>query len=268
MARWQDGEIRAGVERARPQGGRVRPGRAVGLVALAAAVAGLTWAVSYAIVMQPHVDALPTLVRARLKTHGGGAYVPYGRLPPFLVDALVATEDRTFWTNAGLSFEGIARAAVVDIEHGAFVQGASTIQQQVVRDMFLSARKTLPRKLQGSVLAVLMTLDFPRREILSLYFNEVYLGQGAYGIARAARTYFGKSPSALTPAQCAVLAGLPQAPSYDDPLTNYAAAKARQAIVLESMVATGYITAARARALARAPLGLVRAPAHGVAAAS
>lgn len=221
--------------------------------ALGVAIAGG----GYAVAMQPRVASLPALVRSRLRRQGAGPFVPYRRLPPFLVEALVATEDRSFWTNPGISFEGIARAALVDLAHGAFVQGASTLQQQVARDMFLTPRKTLVRKLESVVLALIMTWDFPRREIVALYLNEVYLGQGAYGIARAARTYFGVAPSALTPAQCALLAGLPQAPSTYDPLVDLADAKARQATVLQSMAAAGYISAARARALERAPLHLV-----------
>jgi penicillin-binding protein 1A len=217
---------------------------------------GSLWATAYALSMQARVAALPTLVRARLRAHGDGAYVPYDRLPPFLVQALVATEDRTFWTNSGISFRGIARAAIVDAIHLSFLEGASTIQQQIARDIYLTPRKTIVRKLEGTVLALVITHDFPRREILALYLNEVYLGQNAYGVARAARIYFGVSPEALTPAQCAVLAGLPQAPSAYDPLTDLDGAKARQQAVLASMVAVGDITKARARALARAPLGL------------
>ncbi len=240
---------------------RRRPWRTVALLALAALAGSVLWAGSYALTMRAQVAALPVLVRARLRTDGGGPYVPYDRLPPFLVDALVATEDRTFWTNPGLSFEGIARAALVDLEHGAFLQGASTIQQQLARDMFLTPRKTIPRKLEGSILALMITRDFPRPEILAMYLNEVYLGNGATGIARAAQTYFGVAPDRLTPAQSALIAGLPQAPSAYDPLVHYAAAKARQAVVLESMASVGYITAAHAQALMRAPLDLVRRPA-------
>ncbi len=233
--------------------------RALGGLVVAAAVVAVLAAAAYGAVMQPRVAALPVLVRARLAHYHGGPYVPYAGLPPFLVDALVATEDRSFWTNPGISFEGIARAALVDLERGAFVQGASTIQQQVARDMFLTPKKTIVRKLKGVVLAVIMTLDFPRTEIIALYLNEVYLGHGAYGIASAARSYFGVPPAALTPAQCALIAGLPQAPSLYDPLADLSDAKGRQAAVLESMVSAGYITAAQAHALGRAPLHLVRA---------
>lgn len=225
----------------------------VAVVAVSAMVAGGV----YAATMQPRLAALPSLVHTRLRTQGGGPYVPYAELPPFLVDALVATEDRSFWTNPGISFEGVARAAVVDISHGAFLQGASTLQQQLVRDMFLTPRKTLVRKAEGTLLALVATAEYPRTELLALYLNEVYLGQGAYGVASAARIYFGETVAQLTPAQCALLAGLPQAPSAYDPISHYAAAKARQNEVLASMVAAGYIEAARARSLYASPLHLV-----------
>lgn len=253
-----------GPRRRRAVAGR-RPSRAGGqrgwrialaLVGLAVVVLGAT-AVSYGISMQPRLLALPRIVRTRLAREGS-VWVPYDRIPPLLVEATVATEDRDFWTNPGISFEGIARAALVDLEHGAFLQGGSTLQQQIVRDLFLSPKKTISRKLRGTVLALWLTRDFPRTTIFALYVNEVYYGHGAYGLAKAARTYFGVAPSALTPAQCTLLAGLPQAPSYLDPLRNPRAAKARQAIVVESMVEAGYLTPHQAAAILRAPWHLVR----------
>ena len=239
-------------------GARRRSGwRRAAALAAAAIAAFLAWAAVYAVSMQPRLMTVPALVRARL-ARSGGTWVPYDRIPPFLVQAVIATEDRSFWTNPGISFEGTARAALVDLERGAFVQGGSTLQQQIVRDLFLTPRKTIGRKIRGTVLSVLLTLDFPRPEIMAFYVNEVYLGYGAYGLESAARTYFGRPPSALTAAQCALLAGLPQAPSAYDPLVHRTAAKARQAVVLGSMVQAGYLSAARARALLRAPLGLRR----------
>lgn len=247
--------------RRQPLPRRLRPVRLLAAAGLGAVLALGLGAAAYAVVMQPTVLKLPSLVRARLRANGGGAYVPYDRIPPFLVNALVATEDRSFWTNPGLSFEGIARAALVDLEHHALLEGGSTLQQQIARDMFLTPRKTFQRKFKGTVLAILMTRDFPRRELVALYLNEVYLGQGAYGLDRAAHTYFGVPPSRLDDAQCALLAGLPQAPSLYDPFTGYGDAKERQGAVLQSMVSAGYITARQAAALERAPLHLVRRPA-------
>lgn len=231
--------------------------RALSLLAAAALTAALVGAVSYAHSMEPQLRSLPSIVRTRLEREHS-VWIPYNRVPPALVDATIATEDRDFWTNPGISFEGIARAALVDIEHGAFLQGASTLQQQIIRDIFLSPKKTISRKLRGIVLSIALTRDFPRKTIFALYVNEVYYGNGAYGIARAARSYFGESPQALTPAQCTLLAGLPQAPSYLDPLRHPKAAKARQTIVVDSMVAVGYLTAPQAQAILRAPWHLVR----------
>lgn len=230
--------------------------RALSVFAGAALAVALLGAVSYARSMEPQLRRLPTIVRARLAREHS-TWVPYAQIPSALVKATIATEDRSFWTNPGISFEGIARAALVDLEHRAFLQGASTLQQQIVRDLFLSPRKTITRKLRGVVLAIALTHDFPRETIFALYVNEVYYGNGAYGIARAAKSYFGTTPGGLTPAQCTLLAGLPQAPSYLDPLRNPKAAKARQVIVVDSMVAAGYLTAPEAQAILRAPWHLV-----------
>lgn len=236
-----------------------RRGRAWRVLALAAGTAGavvLVVAVSYARSMQPKLLALPSIVRTRLAQEHS-VWVPFNHMPKMLVDATVATEDRSFWTNPGISFEGIARAAAVDLQHGAFLQGASTLQQQIVRDLFLSPKKTITRKLRGIVLAVTLTRDFPRPTLFALYVNEVYYGNGAYGLARAAQVYFGKSPRALTSAQSTLLAGLPQAPSYLDPLRHPKAAKSRQEIVVESLVEAGYISSSTARDILAAPWHLV-----------
>ena len=235
-----------------------RPGRIWRLLALAAALAcaaAVVGAVSYARSMQPSLRALPSIVRVRLAREHS-TWVPFDKIPTMLVNATVATEDRSFWTNPGISFEGIVRAALVDLEHGAFLEGASTLQQQIVRDVFLSPRKTISRKVRGTILAVTLTRDFPRKTIFALYVNEVYYGNGAYGLAKAAESYFGTSPERLTPAQSTLLAGLPQAPSYLDPRRNPVAAKARQTIVLESMVAAGYLTPRQARTILHAPWDL------------
>ncbi len=202
---------------------------------------------------------MPALLVARVRkiaaAHGG--YVPLQRIPIFLQLALIATEDRSFYHNDGIDFEGIARAFVVDITHGKPLQGGSTITEQLVKDIFLSDAKTIPRKLKQIALAIMLSRSMSKNEVLSLYLNEVYLGQGSYGVGQAANTYFGRPVWNLSPAQCAILAGLPQAPSLYDPLTDPRLARVRQAEVLQGMVAVGYITTQQARAISRQPLGTV-----------
>jgi membrane peptidoglycan carboxypeptidase len=222
---------------------------AVLLVLVAIGVGGFDWAEAHE---APRLASLPARVRAELAAHGS-AYVPLRRISPWLIEAVVATEDRSFWTNIGVSFEGIARSVVVDLVTGRFEEGGSTITQQLVRDMLLTQAKTIRRKLEEMLLAVFLTRRMPKAEILELYLNEVYFGHGAYGVAAAARIYFGTTPDRLTPAQATLLAGLPQAPSLLDPFLHPKLAKARQWAVLSSMVATGELTAAGAAAIYREP---------------
>ncbi|MBX5467744.1 MAG: transglycosylase domain-containing protein [Firmicutes bacterium] len=205
----------------------------------------------------PRLEALPELARARVAVHGG-RWVPLSQVSPWFIRALIATEDQSFWTNWGVSFEGTARALVVDLKAGRFVQGGSTLTQQLVRDLYLSPRKTIPRKMTGILLALMAARLYSKTQILTAYINEVYLGAGAWGVAQASERYFGVAPSALTPAQATLLAGLPEAPSSLNPLRHLARAKARQREVLDSLLAVHWITPAEARAIWRAPLGLRR----------
>lgn len=207
--------------------------------------------------MAPAVLSLPRRIKQELAIHGSYV-VPLSAMAPSLLKAIVATEDRSFWTNVGVSFEGIARALYADVLSGRFVEGGSTITQELVRDQLLTPVKTISRKLRGVVLSLYMTRVFTKRDILRMYLNQVYFGDGAYGVAMAAKRYFGETPARLTLAQSALLAGLPQAPSLLDPLRNLRLAKMRQRTVLQSMVAVGDLTPAQARAAYHAPLNLVR----------
>ncbi|HUW64058.1 MAG TPA: biosynthetic peptidoglycan transglycosylase [Spirochaetia bacterium] len=205
----------------------------------------------------PAVLQLPSLVHSRLAAHGA-AYVPLTVMPLALRDAVVATEDRQFWTNPGIDLEGIVRSALVDAYYGQFVQGGSTITQQLARDMLLNPHKTLGRKIKEMLLALVITRNYSKEAILEMYLNEIYLGHGAYGVGSAARVYFGVAPERLTEAQCVMLAGVPRGPSLYDPLVNWQAARNRQRQVLDNMVEAGYLTAARANQIYAQPLGLSR----------
>lgn len=198
---------------------------------------------------------LPAIVAQSVHRHGG-RMLTVSQVSPWLAKALIATEDRSFYTNLGVSFEGVGRSFWVDLSSGRFVEGGSTLTQQLVRDQLLGLQKTLRRKLSEALLSVAVTVLYPKRDILSWYLSSVYLGNGYWGAYRAAEGYFGKSPRDLTRAQAALLAGLPQAPSALDPLVHYRAARRREWEVLESMVADHVLSPQTASSVFKAPLGL------------
>ena len=167
---------------------------------------------------------------------------PLPEIPKSLTSAVIATEDARFFEHPGLDIVGILRAAVTNIRHGGRkVEGASTITQQLARSLFLSTERTFDRKLRELILAYKMELVLSKEQILEMYLNQIYFGQGAYGVAAAAQTYFGKELSALTLAESAFLAGLPKSPNHYSPFKAYDRAKKRQEHVLFRMEEAGFI---------------------------
>jgi 1A family penicillin-binding protein len=179
---------------------------------------------------------------------GRRTVVPIEDMPEHLIDATIATEDKTFYNNPGFDPLAILRAAWLNLTEGEIVSGASTITQQLVKNIFLSTEKTYTRKVQEAVLAQEITRRYTKDQILEIYLNEIYYGNMAYGVEAAAETYFGKSARELALAEASLLAGLPQSPSIYDPYTNLEAAKNRQKVVLGLMVKEGYITRSQAEA--------------------
>ena len=159
--------------------------------------------------------------------------------------ATVAIEDRRFYQHGGIDPEGILRAFVADVSAGRIVQGGSTITQELVRNLYLSRDKTVQRKVVEACLAVKLARAWTKDRILTAYLNDVYYGNHAYGIQAAAETYFSVPASRLTLGQAALLAGLPQAPSYYDPLHNPVAALARRDAVLQALRRSGDVTEAQ-----------------------
>jgi len=196
--------------------------------------------------------------------------VPLHRISPHLINATIATEDRNFYLHPGFDPYGIARAVYYNLSEGEVVSGASTIAQQLARNVLFTPEErfeqSLSRKVREAVLAAEITRTYPRDTILEIYLNQIFYGNLAYGIEAAAETYFGKTAAELTLAESALLAGLPQSPAFYDPYTNPEAARKRQSVVLNLMVEAGYITSdqadqARAEALNYQPLrGDLRAP--------
>ena len=159
--------------------------------------------------------------------------------------ATIAIEDRRFLEHGGLDFEGIARAAVVDVKARSAVEGGSTITQQLVRNLYVSRERTVQRKLKEACLATKLDNAWSKQRILTTYLNQVYYGNQAYGIEAAAETYFSKHAKDLTLDQSAMIAGLPQAPSVYDPFTAPGLVLARRNEVLRAMLETKMITQGR-----------------------
>ena len=177
-------------------------------------------------------------------------FVSVAQVPQALRDAVLAVEDAGFYAHSGISWRGLARAALANLS-GGVPQGASTITQQVSRTFFLSQRRTAERKIKEALIALQLERQLGKDQILELYLNQIYLGQRAYGFGAAAQVYFGKPLAALNTAEMALLAGLPQNPIYANPIANAGAARKRQQWVLQRMLRTGAINAAEhARALA------------------
>jgi penicillin-binding protein 1A len=178
------------------------------------------------------------------------------RISPVMRKAIIAVEDRRFYENNGIDYIGIVRALRSDVSAGALEQGGSTIEQQLVRNLYLSPQQTISRKLTEACLAVQLDRRWSKDRILETYLNDIYFGQQAYGIEAAAHAYFGVHAKDLTLEQAALLAGLPQAPSAYDPLNRPDAAKARRGEVLKAMLDNGDISPARYRRAVHSPLGL------------
>ena len=179
--------------------------------------------------------------------------------PKDLQNAFIAAEDIRFYKHHGIDPIGIARAVVSNIRHrDATGQGGSTITQQLARNAFLTQEQTLKRKLLEAVLAVEIENKYTKAEILEMYMNQIYFGQGAYGVQTASHVYFGKDVKDLNLAQCAMLAGLPNSPNYYSPFHNLQAAKYRQGVVLDQMAKYGYISQEQANEAKAQDLGLVK----------
>jgi penicillin-binding protein 1A len=173
--------------------------------------------------------------------------IPLSKMSPFLANAFVAAEDGRFFEHPGLDLISVLRAAINNVKDGAKSQGGSTITQQVIKSLLLTPEKTYIRKFKESVLAWRIDKLLSKEEILVIYLNQIYLGEGAYGVEAAAQVYFGKSADKLSLGECALLAGLPQAPSRYSLFNHMDRAIERQKYVLNRMAADGYVSASEAQ---------------------
>jgi penicillin-binding protein 1C len=194
---------------------------------------------------------------------GRHAVLALANIPECMKQATIAVEDENFYANPGVDLAGILRAAWINLQDGETLAGGSTITQQVARNLLLAdelSERTLRRKLRESVLAWQMARSYSKDEILALYLNQTFYGGFAYGVEAASQTYFGKPASALLLPECALLAGLPQAPALYNPFSDPAAAKARQSVVLGLMEKDGLISAAERQGAEQVPLSYNTAP--------
>jgi penicillin-binding protein 1A len=187
--------------------------------------------------------------------HEWREFVPYERIPKQLVDAFVAIEDHDYFSHGGIYFRGIFRAAWRNIVVGDFAQGGSSISQQVAKQK-LGAEKSISRKIKEAILARRLEATYSKQAILAIYLNQIYLGNGAYGVAAAARRYFRKELAQLTLAECAMIAGLAKAPTKNSPVSRPKRALDRRNVVLDKMGEYGLATDAQVAAAKAEPLSL------------
>ena len=180
--------------------------------------------------------------------------VPLDEIPVDIQNAVISMEDRNFFNHGGFSLKAILRALVNDVLLGKAAQGGSTLTQQLSRGVFLTKEKKIIRKIREIFLSVQIEKLFSKQEILKLYLNEIYLGEGAYGVKAAAKKYFDKDLSELTLGESAMLVGIIPLPSRYNPFANPEMAKTRRALVLNSMVETGFINKEEADKAKEEPL--------------
>lgn len=244
-----------------------------GLALAAAASAAL---IAVYVYFAPSLPSAEVIAKTQLETplviysKGGESLAQFGEkrrtllsfeeLPKTLIDAFVAAEDDRFFTHPGVDYQGLIRAAVTLLRTGEKREGGSTITMQMARNFYLTNEKTYARKIKEIFLALRIEQALTKEEILTRYLNRIFMGHRAYGVASAARVYFGRDLGALSLAEMALLAGLPKAPSDYNPLTNPAKALARREYVLTRMKSLGYITAGEFAAANHAPLNVAFHP--------
>jgi penicillin-binding protein 1A len=260
----QDGWPESGPERDRPsppghEGGRARARLRRWVSLLSFSFMALTIALGFLVfLLVPHLQKQidnPQLLDQRaamvldadgkeLATRGGryADIVPLEEMPPYLIQAFLAAEDQRFYSHSGFDIRGILRAAWRNLQAGAFVEGGSTITQQLAKNLYLSSERTVARKFQEALITLWLESHYTKDEILSVYLNRIYLGAGTYGVEAASRFYFNKPVSDVTLAEAALLAGLPKAPSRFAPTNDLKRAQARADYVLQLLVETGSLT--------------------------
>ncbi len=197
------------------------------------------------------IETPPTEIFAatgeRVMVIGGREAVPLSRVSPHFIQAVLATEDHRFWKHHGVDKLRTLKALYITLFEPGRVQGASTITQQLAKNLFFSYRRTYLRKFRELLVSLQIEAQYDKSEILAAYLNQIPFGVGAHGVEQAARSFFGKSAADLNLSESALLAGLPKSPTRYNPYRHFERAKKRQKIVLARMVAAGYISADEAQ---------------------
>lgn len=191
------------------------------------------------------LEAMPLDQKIR-QVQSQESYTTFEELPDTYVEAVIAAEDHRFYQHPGVDVIAIGRALVNDIKAMSYVEGGSTITQQLAKNLYFTQEKELVRKVAEVFMAFHMEANYSKEEIFELYVNSIYFGSGCYDVASASHSYFGVEPAQMTPDQCTLLAGIPNAPSVYDPTVNPDLASQRQRQVLRLMVKYEYLTATEA----------------------
>lgn len=194
------------------------------------------------------LEAMPLDQRVK-QVRAQESYTSFEELPDTYVEAVLAAEDHRFYQHGGLDVIALGRALVNDIKAMSFVEGGSTITQQLAKNLFFTQEKRLTRKVAEMFMAFHIEANYSKEEIFELYVNSIHFGSGCYDVASASQTYFGVEPSAMDADQCTLLAGIPNAPSVYDPTVNPDLSQQRQRQVVELMVKREYLTATEASAI-------------------
>ena len=221
------------------------------LLAVAVCAAGITALLGWRMYRQALADKPleAALEEIRAKAH----YTPLDQLPQLYLDAVTAAEDQRFYRHPGFDLLAMGRALWNDLRAGALVEGGSTITQQLAKNLYFTQDKRILRKVAELFMALELERVCTKEEILELYVNSIYFGQGYSCVYDASQGYFGKPPAEMTGAECTLLAGIPNAPSVYNPVHSPALAQARQAQVLGQMVEQGILTQGEADAMAWTP---------------
>ena len=180
-------------------------------------------------------------------------FTPLDELPALYLDAVVAVEDHRFYTHGGIDYIAVCRAVWNDLQAGAFIEGGSTITQQLAKNLYFTQEKQLTRKVAELFMAWELEARYTKDEILELYVNAIYFGSGYWNIGQACRGYFGKAPAGMTPYESTLLAGVPNAPTAYNPAQHAELAARRQRCVVEKMQRYGYVNTFEAQELAALP---------------
>ena len=246
--------------------GRMRLAIYPGLAALLIFVGWLGWLYLYELPSFSQLREFKPQLVTRLLARDGSTFqeyflqrrilVPYDKIPPYLLDALISAEDRNFFAHWGFDLRGFSRALAVNLLSGSIEQGGSTVTQQLARMLFLNRAQTIERKIKEVLTAIKIERAYSKTEILEIYLNQYYFGHGAYGIQAASQVYFGKDAQDINIQEAALLAGLLQAPSRLNPYRDIGRATARRNVILSMMVNADNLDAALSDSLKNQPIEL------------